>query len=114
MKLCQGDIVWVSFPFSDGINFKKRPALVLSNDYYNEEYNDLLLAYITSRERKEFELKISKEDLTEGELMTSSFVRYDKILLVQKERIHGVIAIVSKQFYQRVVLKITEFIGYDQ
>ena len=32
----QGDIVVVKFPFTDGSQFKKRPALVISNDIVNK------------------------------------------------------------------------------
>lgn len=32
----QGDIVVVKFPFTDGAEFKKRPALVISNARVNK------------------------------------------------------------------------------
>ena len=39
----QGEIVVVKFPFTDGSQFKKRPALVISNDIVNETGHYLTL-----------------------------------------------------------------------
>ncbi|WP_420450151.1 type II toxin-antitoxin system PemK/MazF family toxin [Candidatus Palauibacter sp.] len=44
----QGDIVLVSFPFTDLTSYKRRPALVLSPDAFNAAGRDLVLAAITS------------------------------------------------------------------
>ncbi|MEY3418047.1 MAG: hypothetical protein RL060_2159 [Bacteroidota bacterium] len=44
----QGDIVVVSFPFTDGSTFKKRPALIISNSTINKT-GDYLLVQITSK-----------------------------------------------------------------
>lgn len=45
------DVVVVPFPFSDGINTKKRPAVVISTDQYQQSRPDLILLAITSRIR---------------------------------------------------------------
>ncbi|MYH11047.1 MAG: type II toxin-antitoxin system PemK/MazF family toxin, partial [Gemmatimonadales bacterium] len=44
----QGDIVLVSFPFTDLTSTKRRPALVLSPDSFNAAGVDLVLAAVTS------------------------------------------------------------------
>ena len=44
----RGDIVLVSFPFTDLTSTKRRPALVLSPDSFNAAGQDLVLAAITS------------------------------------------------------------------
>ena len=41
-------IVWVQFPFSNLSEHKVRPALVISNDAYNNAKQDVLLCAITS------------------------------------------------------------------
>lgn len=43
----QADIVVVKFPFTDGSEFKKRPALVVSNETINKN-GDYLIVQITS------------------------------------------------------------------
>ena len=48
MAYRQGDIVLVSFPFTDLTSSKRRPALVLSPDSLNTAGEDLVLAAVTS------------------------------------------------------------------
>jgi mRNA interferase MazF len=43
------DIVLVPFPFTDLTLPKRRPALVISPDDYNQAAQDLVIAFITSR-----------------------------------------------------------------
>ena len=46
----RGDIVLVSFPFTDLSSSKRRPALVVSPDPFNEQGQDVVLIAITSQE----------------------------------------------------------------
>ena len=48
MAYRQGDIVLVSFPFTDLTSSKRRPTLVLSPDPFNAAGEDLVLAAVTS------------------------------------------------------------------
>jgi len=45
----RGDIVLVPFPFTDLSDVKRRPALVVSTDDYNERTADVIIAQVTSR-----------------------------------------------------------------
>ena len=45
----RGDIVLVPFPFTDLSFTKKRPALVVSPDKFNEHAQDVVLVAITSQ-----------------------------------------------------------------
>jgi mRNA interferase MazF len=45
----RGDVVVVSFPFTDLSAARRRPALVLSTDEYIAKTGDLIIAQITSR-----------------------------------------------------------------
>ena len=45
------DVVVVPFPFSDGIGAKKRPAVVISVDQYQQSRPDIILLAVTSRIR---------------------------------------------------------------
>ncbi|MEB3315215.1 MAG: type II toxin-antitoxin system PemK/MazF family toxin [Candidatus Melainabacteria bacterium] len=47
-----GEIVLVDFPFSSNIGSKKRPAVVISSNQFNEERTDLVLMAITSKVNK--------------------------------------------------------------
>ena len=46
-----GDIVLISFPFTDQRGQKKRPAVIVSTKAYNERRPDVILMAITSRAR---------------------------------------------------------------
>jgi len=39
----RGDVILVPFPFSDQTTTKKRPAVIISSDTYNNISQDLLL-----------------------------------------------------------------------
>jgi mRNA interferase MazF len=47
----RGDVVLVSFDFTDGSGSKWRPAIIVSDDRYNRESPDVLIASITSNPR---------------------------------------------------------------
>lgn len=58
----QGDILLVPIPYSDMTSMKKRPVLVLSNDLYNKQTEDIIVAAITSNIRGiDFEILIDNE-----------------------------------------------------
>lgn len=44
----RGDIVLVDFIFSTGTGIKKRPALIISGEKYNNTRQDIIIAAITS------------------------------------------------------------------
>jgi len=45
----KGDVVIISFPFTDGSGEKARPAVIVSGARYNATRSDVLLAPVTSR-----------------------------------------------------------------
>lgn len=45
----RGDVVLVPFPFSDQTAIKKRPAVVISSDAYNDISSDIVIMAITSQ-----------------------------------------------------------------
>ena len=47
-----GDVVLVRFPFTNQTDFKRRPAVVISNVAYNASRPDVIIMAITSRLRE--------------------------------------------------------------
>jgi len=47
-----GDVVLISFPFSNASGQKERPAVILSTEDYHEEWNEVIVIAITSRQPK--------------------------------------------------------------
>lgn len=51
-KYKQGEIVLVSVVFSEGTGTKKRPALIISSDSYQEKRQEVIIAAITSNVKR--------------------------------------------------------------
>jgi mRNA interferase MazF len=62
----RGDIVLVSFPFTDLSSSKKRPALGVSPDWFNTTMSDLVLAAMTSQITDEATLVVGEDDCVDG------------------------------------------------
>ncbi|HHT9105952.1 MAG TPA: type II toxin-antitoxin system PemK/MazF family toxin [Candidatus Wujingus californicus] len=60
----KGDIVLVPFPFSDQTATKKRPAVIISSDRYNNTSSDIVIMAITSKTDK---------NLTTGECLINNW-----------------------------------------
>jgi mRNA interferase MazF len=98
----QGDIVVVDFPFTDGSQTKKRPALVLSNSTINQT-GDYLLVMITSQVKYDgLSLPISVSDYIEQPLPLTSYVRFYKIFLLNESLILNRYSTVTASFRQIV------------
>ena len=79
----QGDIVLVSFPFTDLTSSKRRPALVISPDSFNELRGDLVLAAITSQLTDDPDTVVLREaDYVDGQLPKPSIVKTTKIFTI--------------------------------
>ncbi|MBK6372910.1 MAG: type II toxin-antitoxin system PemK/MazF family toxin [Saprospiraceae bacterium] len=75
-----GDVVLLNFPFSDGTNFKKRPALII-NDFND---GDILVCRITSQ--KHFDkYDIIVENWAKFGLLIPSSIRVHKLATLDKK-----------------------------
>lgn len=80
-----GDIVVISFPFTDLSLTRKRPALILSN----LEGDDLVICEITSKPRKDlYSISLENNDLEKGKLKTKSIIRPNRLLTINKSKIN--------------------------
>ena len=103
----QGDIVLVRFPFSNVVDYKIRPALVVSNNDFNKTF-DAWICPITS---KNAEKCVPLQDaISEGQLNKESFASTTKITTmnselflkrlgkINKEKIAQIISEIKKNF----------------
>ncbi len=101
----QADIVVVKFPFTDGSEFKKRPALVVSNAIVNNT-GDYLLVQITSKTNNDgLSIPIEEADSLHV-LPLKSYLRAHKIFTVHKSLILYKITEVKPDFLTLVVSRI--------
>lgn len=81
----QQDLVWVRLPFSNLQESKVRPAVIISNNDYNKESNDVVVCAVTSNLKPaKYGITISQENLSSGNLPITSKIRADKVLQVEK------------------------------
>lgn len=70
------DVVVVPFPFTDKMTTKRRPALVLSDDFHFNQYvGQSVLAMITSAKNSDWPLDVPIENLDSAGLPSESVVR---------------------------------------
>ena len=75
----RGDIVLVSFPFTDLSSSKRRPALVVSPESFNQTMQDVVLAAITTQGVDDSPFTIDQDDCIDGILPKRSVVKPAKL-----------------------------------
>ena len=84
----QGEIILLSYPFSNLKERKIRPAIVISNNNFNKKGDDVILVPLTSVLKEEpYSFIIEQKDLFVGKLIKPSRIRMDKIFCVDKSLI---------------------------
>jgi len=100
-----GDVILLKFPFTDGVSFKRRPALVV-NDFDDD---DILVCRITSRlYDTEFDVKI--DDWNESGLKLPSVIRVHKLATLQKELIEMRMGTVDQPTREKVKVLIGKLV----
>lgn len=78
----RGDVVLVPFPFTDLTSSKRRPALVISPDGFNDQALDLVVAAITSQISNEYAVAIEQADCVDGMLPKPSVLKLAKVFTI--------------------------------
>jgi mRNA interferase MazF len=102
----KGDIVLVLFPFTNLVASKLRPALVLGKVNKGKDY---IVCGITSIKNGEF-ISIGKVDLSSGDLPKISYIKYEKVVTLDKRIFKGVVATLKTEKYKQVASKICTII----
>lgn len=109
----QGDIVLIPVPFSDLTNRKQRPVLIISNDDYNKNTEDIVVVAITSQLKDlDYSVVIVDDNLDEGTLKATSAVRADKVYTLSKNIVRKKFGKVSSEVMKDVQGKLNELIKY--
>lgn len=91
-SLSVGQVVLAVFPFSDLTSKKVRPCLVIGL----AEFNDIILCQITSRKyESRAALSLSRSDFKYGSIITNSFIRPDKVVTLDRDRIGQILGKVT-------------------
>jgi mRNA-degrading endonuclease toxin of MazEF toxin-antitoxin module len=98
----QGSVVLVDFSYSNQIQSKVRPALVVSNSRYNGISRDVIVMKITTRKPKIMAVSLTNDDLLGGALDHPSFVQVDGIYALEKDLICDSIGLVRPEKMQEI------------
>ena len=85
-----GDVVLVPFPFTDQTTTKKRPAVVVSSDTYQDKKLDLILIAVTSQSKTTLafgEVRVDgwkKAGLLKPSIIKPVLTTVEKALVVKK------------------------------
>ena len=90
----QGDLILVRFPFSNMVDYKIRPALVVSNNNLNKRFH-LWACPVTSNGGSD--CTIINNSLLEGKLDKESFVKTDVITNIEKDLVLKKIGKINKE-----------------
>ncbi len=107
----QRELVLLPYPFSDLKSAKVRPAVVISNNKYNREFEDMLVVPVTSNlSLRKFVVQLSGNRLETGHLIADSVVKADRVLSVKQNMTIKSIGKVKKEVLAEITDSIKELI----
>lgn len=108
MTLHPGEVVLIPFPFSDLQAAKRRPVLILRSC---ERFGDFLAAAITSQAGHEDGCILSANDLAEGELPKTSWVRVSKLYTLNRDCVFNRFGALNPEAFAKVHKEICRAVG---
>ena len=105
----RGDIVLVSFPFIDLSSSKRRPALVVSPDGFNQQMQDVVLVALTSNVAGDDQIAVDPADCIDGILPKRSSVKHVKMFTIHSSLIIKRVCALRPDKLDQVLSKIRAF-----
>ena len=107
----QGHLLLVPFPFSDQKGRKVRPVVIISNNKFNKNSEDILVVGVTSNISKgEYSIGLKNNELEEGKLLTECCIKCENILKIDKEMVVKKIGKIKKEKLDLLIGKIFEIL----
>ena len=102
----QGDVVLVPFPFVDNDGEKKRPALIISANWYNSANVTYVMAAITSSipvtlARDQYHIR--GRDVEDAGLTKDSIVRCGTLFTIDRGRVHRKLGAPSRGTFDQIL-----------
>ena len=111
MNYKQREIVFLPFPFSDLSTTKKRPVLVLSNNFYNEQFEDILVCVVSSNQFADsYSVELRNEDLIEGRLPNNAVIIIRKLFTIHQSAVIRKFSTIGKEKFQEVTEQIIKLL----
>jgi mRNA interferase MazF len=103
-----GQIILISFPYSDLRSKKRRPVLVLTAE---DHYGDFIGLAVTTNPSHEHSHPVTMQDLKGGYLPRSSWVRTDKLFTLEASHVIKSLATLSPGASGSVLQSVCGYIG---
>jgi len=105
--LVKGEVVVLEFPFSNLIQAKRRPSLIIKVP----KGEDIIVCQITGKSyEKSVEIPIKKNDFHKGSLKVESYMRLDKIFSIEKSLIKYKVGSLKQEKFDGIIDKICSFL----
>ncbi len=102
----QKELYLVPFPFSDFSGDKVRPVIVISNNFFNKQSEDVIICGITTKLNAKNSIILSNKDLKSGKLFNNCCVKVENILKINKKLLLKNIGMTNKTILKKVVKKL--------
>lgn len=106
------DVVVVPFPFTDKLAEKRRPALIVSSNLFNEQHDHLILAMITTAKNSLWMSDIQLNDWKTAKLTVPCKVRF-KLFTLDRQLITSRLGCLSKSDKEAVESAIKRLLAAD-
>ena len=103
----QGDIVWITSPFTDTTGGSRlRPAVIISNTLNNSNDQDRIFAKITTNRRSNIFSLLLTDDSTLTALPRVSEIRANKLITLHKDAIQSKITSLKPEILEELIVLI--------
>lgn len=103
----KGDVIIIDFPFSNLMQVKRRPALVIKVP----KGEDIIVCQITGKSYEySVEIPINKKDFKDGGLKVDSYLRLDKIFSIEKSIIKYKAGTLKQEKFDNILDEICSFL----
>ena len=100
----QGDLLLVPFPFSDQSGRKTRPVIVLSNNQFNLNSEDVIVVGVTSNLSKDkHTATLENTDLENGRLFSKCLIKVENILRLDRNLVMKKIGKIRKAKIKEII-----------
>ena len=100
----QRDLVILSYPFSDLKTTKVRPAIVVSNNSYNSESQDMVVVPLTTNlSLTKHAITLTADMLEKGKLIRESKVKVDRIVSLNQHLVRKVVGKVNEKVLDEII-----------
>ena len=105
----QGEIITAPIQFSNLVEIKLRPALIISPKKYNNQSDDIIVLKITSKGKDyPFDVELYPKDIENGELYSESVIQTDFPVVLEKQQVVKRIGKITKEKLKEVKEKMCE------